>query len=533
MARYDFWESIRQSITTQALTVSRPLVYLPWKLAYYIDPDSYLGVNLLAAIVFWGKAFAFYAILRKMRLVSAPQAFLMAIVFFLHPADQGTFLMSAFSRHWSVFFYLLAIFFMVLASQNPALPSFIGMGVTVAASAFISEQGFPLIVITPLILLFVNRLTKWQKLLGLFMWYLPLLTYAVRLIPVLFSEKKIYQTGLLASGVKDDSWFVETILGNLVAYRRVFIDGWVSVLGNLQWQYAKYLAIALIAGLFIGLVVYLLSRIKGEAEHPFHFWAVLGAGILIIGLGFFPYSITSYRYKDYRVFYFSAIGGALIIGMLYARLRHYLPAGYKNIASGLLWGVTIAVVLVNGFVQHRNYEIRSQFQQKVLINIVEQAPYIQGGTQIVLMVDPEMKETATRDIIDLAGFPNNMPFKHNRFTWATQWIYRKDNITAIQCQSFAKCDISFENTLIFQYTEDHGAVLLENIPGEVNKAGAELYSPYKIIRRYLPFPELPQKAFDILPSVARIAPAQWIGKDQTLNDRRVCDKSHAGQCSLV
>ena len=40
------------------------------------------------------------------------------------------------------------------------------------------------------------------------------------------------------------------------------------------------------------------------------------AGLALVGLSFFPYSLTGFRYVYSRVFYYAAAGGALIVGIL-------------------------------------------------------------------------------------------------------------------------------------------------------------------------------------------------------------------------
>ncbi len=199
---------------------------------------------------------------------------------------------------------------------------------------------------------------------------------------------------------------------------------------------------------------------------------------------------------------------------------------------------TVFIIAFNGLKQHAGFVAQSQAQQQILINILEQAPYLKPEAAIVLLVDDA----------------SNSPFESSViFRAALKWTYNKQKIEALQCSektgnckfgaqgieglaaaaSAQKSLVPYENALLFSYSTGKGAALMEQIPPKYQQGGiTPNYQPYRHILAYAPFPSRPEKAFDFAPDPVRLSPATWIGNEQTLNDRKVCTVSHSGQCSL-
>ncbi|MFZ5920174.1 MAG: hypothetical protein ACOYY3_03870 [Chloroflexota bacterium] len=533
-----FVDTIRQTYRLSA----RPLVFVPWKLANLISPDSYLGVNILMMFVFWGKILALYFILGELKVFNRPMAFLTSILFAFYPVDQGNFLMSAFSRHFAVFFYLLAVFFMILTVKNKNIWWLTGMLLFEAISVFISEQGYPLFLITPLFLLSLRNIPNKTKAWTGALWYIILcLAIAIYLLntkhPANTNDYQ-YQTLLFEeSGIRGNpsQFLAETVISNLVAYRRIFFDGWQIAIKNfVNFQPLHFLFSIFTTCLSIG-VAFILPKFSPEPEHeqkaivaPTRF-AVIIACIVIIGAGFSPYSITPYRFIDFRVFYYSAIGGAIITGLIYLHLFEKLIRPRKWI-SILPFGLIIFVISYNSFNQHSKFVHLSNIQQKVLIRIIEEAPLIKPSSTIILLTDHNDKP-----FINAGGFSNNDPFRSDQqFSYALMWLAKMPQARAILCDISNECaqKIKYQNAILFKFSENDGAKLLSQVPDYLPQDNSSAYKPYLRIQAYTPFPERPKNSFDFSPDPTRLLPENWSATGQSLNDRKVCNVSHSGYCAI-
>jgi hypothetical protein len=165
---------------------------------------------------------------------------------------------------------------------------------------------------------------------------------------------RTYQTEILETGISGSyvDYAGEVVLSNLVAYREVLLDGWIHILRDLQQPEGTYILFALLVSLLVGSAGFLLSRFPEHeeilADRRGYFYGIILAGLVIIGLGFLPYSLTAYRYKDYRVFYYSAAGGALAVGMIFSWIAAR-PGRWSRPGSLVIWGAAIFLVVFNAY----------------------------------------------------------------------------------------------------------------------------------------------------------------------------------------
>jgi hypothetical protein len=266
------------------------------------------------------------------------------------------------------------------------------------------------------------------------------------------------------------------------------------------------------------------------------------AGLLIFGLGFFPFSITNLRDANLRVYYISGIGGALFWGAVIDMISRLILVRRRVLIS-LIGSVFIFLAALNALDQHASFVAASRRNQWALATIVEQAPSLYGETVIILYVESNKK----------GPIPND-----NAFNAALRWLYKTENITGLTCYEhlancrFSELEVEYESHLpgrkirrgvhpystliLFVYSEESGAKFLKDIPSALlgGQVTISAYKPYRRVAAYTPFPERPQRAFeaDLGPNPNRVAPQGWIGDGQTMDDRRVCDIGRKGDCSL-
>jgi len=245
-----------------------------------------------------------------------------------------------------------------------------------------------------------------------------------------------------------------------------------------------------------------------------------------------------------RVFYYAAAGAALSTGIFYFLVDRFVTKN-KKIVYIALWSVTIFFTIFGSFKQAARVDAQSYDQQRILIQIIEQFPYLKPDTTIVLLTESIGAE----------------PFElTTRFTAALRWTnktYNENEVRGLICyENLKNCTFgskgidvlarvyfttplvprytSYKDAIVFRYSDDKNALLLGQIPLQSLQPGAiaDEYQPYERIKDYVPFPARPQHAFDFTPNPNRIHPPGWIAPDQTLDDRQVCNAAHSGKCSL-
>jgi len=529
---------------------SRILVYLPWELAYLISGNSFVGAQLVLAFLLFAKGLLLFLILRGLRIADQATAFLVGVLFIIYPADEGTFLLRALGRHTGVFFYMLAVFFLVLSLNKKNWLYYFMMTVFEGTSLLIAEAGIPLMFFTPLIFLFWrDKFSNEKRKQITIIWYIVPLLYTVWILYGLFfvQNSLVYQKRRFADGFNDFSFFIVNVFhSNLLAYYRGFWTGWLASFRLLSMQ-REFIYISVAVMLVVCSMAWIVNYLTGinvlnnNDNKPVRFFFPLLFGLIIFGLGFFPYSVTDLRYDKWRVFYYSIIGSALIFGVVYFHLSR-LSLRWGKVIFMVLWAPTLFFATLSSLNQKNSFVDESYVEQKVLSTLIEQAPYIKPETEIVMIVDSAQDKP----------FPNN-----NVFSYAIHWLYQRGNLNGIICyvnspncvftdkalavegtpkKSSTGNEYLYKNILFFSYKPNRGLILLQKIPGEfLNDNSDSGYNPYNLISGYIPFPKRPQEAFEkeYSPHPVHVSPIGWNGEGLTMNDRKVCNEAYSGRCSLL
>lgn len=525
------------------LEFGRVMVPLPWMIAHYISPESFIGVQLLMILFFWAKAFSVYLILTLLRVTNKSNALFIGILFMIYPADTGLLALRAFSHHSGVFFFLLSLLFLVLSCKFSSKLYLIPLVITHFVSSFTSEAGSILAFFAPLMILLFPRCPRSKKVAILAMWYFVLIfslvNYAYYWIAGGEYQSSRFERGLSGSVA---SFLVDVLLGNLKAIWFSFIVSWGNAIESLlaAWRYLPYaIAMTLVAAGGIW-----WHNFVSDDEEDVIFKArnvyVYGflAGVLIFLMGFFPFSITDIRDETWRVFYYSALGPAFFWGSVIYLSNRIIGKRWPYF-SPLVTTAFVFLISVHALDQHSSFYNASLKQQRIIESVIEEAPYLKPDTVIVLMED----RAAVR------AFPNERVLSA-----ALIWAYSNENITARVCFinsgncQFEKIGLRYfsanptlnylnkvypyEKLLIFRETDDGRAELVSNL--DSSGVSVSNYNPYNRIVAYLPFPEFPKKAFyaGVGPDPKRLSPENWTGVGLTLNDRMVCDIAEDQHCSL-
>jgi hypothetical protein len=344
---------------------------LPWLIGYALAPGHFAGINLCFALLMFGKGYLVYAILNRLT-APRPLAFAAAVLSLLLPADIGVFSMEALSIQFAVVCYLLALYLLILYRDRPRFSLLLGMWISLVGCVATYEVVYPLILFSPLVLLLRHKFNR--RFIGTtLLWYLVPALNAVWFVWIIvnFPRAFAYQGGRVTG------FSLSAIMISLFnIYKRHFVDGWLQ--GRISAN-SLYLLLAVLSALAIGGVCVLLWRrepIVQRSRLPLIF-AV--SGLVIIGLGVALYLPTDLRDETFRTYYFSSIGAALTLAVLFWWVAR------RPWVFALLVGVFVSLGTIQLLDQHQRYRDESLREQSALRTLVQALPAVAAGSGIVVI----------------------------------------------------------------------------------------------------------------------------------------------------
>lgn len=514
---------------------------IPSWLQYVFTPNSWLGQNLVLALVLFAKGLAVYALVCELIPRRAPIAFASALLYTVYFADSGVFWPIAVNVHASTLWALLAAWLLVRQWRKPSTPGLILMAVF-QGLALSYEGVFAVVALTPLLLLFPAKVINRRVVkLGLIWYIMPAIMVArYVIIATRNSAEMVYQEGQATAALQGD--VVSASLASLERiYKRLLGVVWYDQ-KQVALEQPAYWLIAAVIGLVAGggILTHLhagFDRLNGRLAA-----IMVILGLSIIGVGFAPYLASEFRDVNYRVFFTSMIGASLAwVALIYflsfsdRRIRiAILVLSFGTLLifqSRLLIGLSIsfglALVLLNGrwvftlvlaalitvnayftLVQHQLYANAPLGQHWMLSDIIEQAPQPADDTMIVI-------------IEETPGAPGMMRFEWRRdiLYHALQYLYENRTLNASFCfsdprqynyfketcafeedgyhYSFTQASmvVPYERLLVFNYDDATGLTLLETLPN-----GDPRYQPLAIAGVGEPIPRRAPLLLDHFPT---------------------------------
>ncbi len=369
----------------------RLLTWLPWQIVYEFSPDSFIGVQIFLIILQIMKAGLFYLLLTELPIVKdQPVAFRLIATFLLiaHSADSANYWLGTLASQLSLVTFIGATYLFLSNIQAQHWLKVIGIFVLLVITVNIHERFYPLIYLTPLLLW--QRLLSWKMLWRIaWTWYLiPTIQVIYSAYAIFLSASPAYQANMLGIGN------TELELGVLA--QGVFVSMWrasLSVLEFPDWDGVfitpTRLLFSLAAGLLAGASVWYLLQPESRfaaANTPLttkRGVIVLLIGIVIITMGFLPFTMTIYRNSDERTLYLSIMGAAICWMLVLQVIQRYttVPRTFASLAVILL---ITGHVLIN-LNHHKQTRAKSLDRQRATMDIVQLAPNLQQGTPLWLV----------------------------------------------------------------------------------------------------------------------------------------------------
>jgi hypothetical protein len=359
---------------------TRPFSFVPFSLAYLLDPNSFVGLNLLLLTLFIARGLFAYLLLRQLLPNRDTLAFFAAVIFLLYPADTGWFALRAINVQFAITWYLAAAYLLLVYFEKPSAKLLVFMWFAIIVGVLTYEIVYPVIAITPLLLLYKERRLNRRVIVTAFLWYLFPILAGLRILFILLTpDTTLYTTSVISQTLRID------LIPQRIAhvYWRSFAGGWLEALNYLQRPPLQVLlALASAAISFAVLNRLMLRSPIGDRTRIFRPILLFGFGIAFILVGFSPFLLSSVKSAEtWRTFYLPSFGAAMCIALIIDRL-----VSWKRIGQ-IVAAILIFVTAASAYQQHEFYANLSLEQQRLLGEILHLAPAIDDNTTVVVIYD--------------------------------------------------------------------------------------------------------------------------------------------------
>ncbi|MGD0877556.1 MAG: hypothetical protein ABSA01_05340 [Anaerolineales bacterium] len=427
-ARFD-----NNPLFTSILTIekNRPFLCLDDWLGYQLNSDSFAGLNLVVLLFFLGKGIILYALLLRLLPEHRMLAFIASVLFVVFPSDTGLFNARNHVPQGSVFWYLLAVYLLVDYWQNQRLLALAGMWLSLALCLGSYEEGYPMVIATPLLLVWLQRGISRRVVWNALLWYAA---------PAIMLSEAILALALGANSSRNEiiahAANSEPLLAQLRSYfhylirpyYRSFIESWTDAMGQLQLG-ARSTCLGAALGLVIGVTLavqrWLAPDLPTTRQMALRRYGVCFlVGLVLIGLGFIIFiPLPTHRAITERVFIFSSIGGALAVASAILFVGQLV--GHPWLVALPVTIILVGLAAVAGLREIMLVKIYADQEQYFLAQIVQQAPKVADGS-LILVIDKTHQTSGS-----LGLFAESEAFYG--FNDAVRYLYHQPDLTAAMC----------------------------------------------------------------------------------------------------
>src|SRR5665213_2531569 len=262
---------------------NRPLFQAPMVVAHWLTPGSFLGMNILQALLIFGASAALFWLVANLPPANRAVAFVAAALMLVYPADDATYTLRATNIHAGVFFLLISLCLLTASIRKATWQRIIAMVVMQVLSLAIYDGGFLIMLCGPAMVLCMRRaFTRRTALLSLAWWAAP--TFFAFALWRVVRDPDAYQGALIRSSglghdYSHDFYVFSQSIGR--ALTRNFWSGWTqaTTVPPLDDPYLK-IAIALALFVFAPLAWVLSGRGQKSyaATKDSRYWILAGTG---------------------------------------------------------------------------------------------------------------------------------------------------------------------------------------------------------------------------------------------------------------
>jgi len=502
----------------------RPLALAPYLLAYLLTPDSFVGLNMIAALILFGKGLAMYFLVRRLVPANSALALVSAALLVVYPADEALLTLRTTNLHAGVFLLLVAFNALIGAYERFRWTTLVAMLVAEVVALETYEGGLLLTFCGPVLLVWLRRgIDKRIIVLGA-LWEATSIYFFLIHVMEMLRDPASYPAQLMArSGLGSSSFQIlgEWLFSVLRAYRRVFVTGWYRALPGLDWR-DPYLHLSVGVVVFVLLPAVWVHARQSEKTDPDidtrRYLSLASLGVAAVLPAFALYLPTAWRNTNWRVFLFSSIGAALAVGIMCCLFARFFNEWRQGVFVGSA-SLLITIATFNALVQHDGYYQDSQRQQRILAAIIREAPRIAPGTTVLLLDRTPTEAYAAWSMCFFVSacleaglqYLYHDPGLHvtycapeyrPRRQASEDCRFESDRVTVSYFDPRTKKEMStsapYDSVVVLENSL-HGLSLLDDISVYSSRAGAAGYAPRRRIDAGSPIPYRARAVFDRWP----------------------------------
>jgi hypothetical protein len=485
---------------------TRPLMTVPYQVAYLLSDGSYDSMNWLFMLMVLGTGLVTYRLARELMPASPIVAQVAGAIAIVHGADRMANFVPGMIVRQAVLAAASAALLFVIAYRRRSWPTFLAALLLHAVSLWTYEPGLLALAAVPLLLLMPfdrpdrARWLRWSA--G---WLtVPALYVAFWVKDYLAHRDEFYQAGRVVPQVSvfDIAWRELSIVAEGLAF-------WRWPLLWFDWQAkgcevatTNVIAIPVVVGVVaMFLFMWWTQRNASDAGGP---WAKrFAVAVLFALLCAVPYSIVNNTWLEggpWRTQFFLAVPTAIALALIVAALARRS----RLLAAGLATAI-LASGLISGLIGQLEQQIKWEEYRRVMAAIVERAPQLEQDSMVLLVGVPNPMFSSVCE-----GSPSFDPFSNDEiwFNSGLQVLYPGTRLLGLyltedgrmpgsiqfdfgaEGAGLRKATISIEGTayryedmIAFAYDPRQGAVMLDEFPArEIPGASPDVYRPASRIR---------------------------------------------------
>lgn len=496
--------------STRYELVSRFWLFAPYPLANLTSANPFVFSHILQVVLSAAKLSLLYGIVRKLR-VAPLYAFLFAVFVMLYPVNDLLLSSRSILHVYSMSALLAAVYLILLQIEKPNRAALLGMLLALFLCVGIYENAYVIILLVPILWWWRSPRGIWHKFHLTVTWYLMPVAKVIYLFILANASWRYYGAKFLSNPPEQGRPLLESIghylgvVGNV--YLQTFSRGWQEAFSAVSQN--AWIAPTLAALLLTAVVAIYLTRGSKETRFPSQRETSL---LSLAGLLFILPAIAvliwfePYQNELWRLYIYVPIGAAAVVICLFA--LSVSPIKNCRLRQALLVCLCLLFMipaLSRLFIQHAAIVKRADAKEKILLQIVDQAPRFEARAR--LMIVTSMSQQALREhginelwtnMLDSAIY---MLYQEGRPKISFLCRFDDDCGThGINLErNYMEHGNDYKDIVMFRLYDDLRVELLRQLPPELRDRGNVNYDPDRLIDRSAP---IPLRVLTMMPSAS-------------------------------
>ena len=394
---YAFIENMTWPRIESELTI-RPFLLVASIISILINSESFVGFNLVYAMLLWARPVLVFCILRQLSL-SSLFAYFIALLCIVYPVDARLMSLQSLNLQLSFVALLTAVSLTIRYTIEPCRPILLGIWLALTLCVGTYESAYGLIAVIPLFWWWRFRNKTRHNLNLSFIWYIVPAVKLIYLLFLIFAARSFYQSDFFYAGpqVSLGDLFSQTIGRLYEVYLRTFVVGWGEAVQSI-WQ-NPWLPLTFLLLSALAVLAWLIWRTDKHVRVP----EIRQLGLtLVTGLLLILPSVAVLIWIDYYnnelrgLYLYIPVAGAIVLFCLIVLLASLIVnSKYQNIVITAMCLFLMLPGLSRLYLQHEYYVTSANNKARILAQIAQLAPAINNETRILVL--SEMNDEEFRD----------------------------------------------------------------------------------------------------------------------------------------